>query len=218
MKTMSVRVYFTREVLAAKPADPEIYSRFIASKAPDAETREQEIADIGAEEYEDRGKTIFMRTKDRVPYLEAYAWKGFFKEKCYACRSLSDKKSKNLRNYRKKIDLYIFVYPDKIPFIKADGELLRLEELGECQRPLRASTPKGEMVSLACSETAPADVIQEFEVRIMDDSMVPYVVEWLAYGEVHGTGQWRNSGKGRFYFEAVCDGKHYSNLPKEMRG
>ena len=25
--------------------------------------------------------------------------------------------------------------------------------------------------------------------------------EWLDYGKLHGTGQWRNSGKGRFTVE-----------------
>jgi hypothetical protein len=32
---------------------------------------------------------------------------------------------------------------------------------------------------------------------------VPYVEEWLDYGCLRGLGQWRNSGKGRFFWERI---------------
>ena len=77
-------------------------------------------------------------------------------------------------------------------------ELPEGETIGECQRPLRASTAQGERIALAHSETVPAGTTQEFDVAILKDDLVPVVLEWFAYGEFHGTGQWRNSGKGRF--------------------
>ena len=114
-----------------------------------------------------------------------------------------------MKAYKKEIDGLIFVFPREIPLDLPDGAII-----GQCQRPLRASTAQGERVALANSETVPAGTTQEFEIRMLRDDLLPYVLEWLTYGELHGTGQWRNSGKGRFYFEAVCDGKKYSNLPK----
>ena len=30
-----------------------------------------------------------------------------------------------------------------------------------------------------------------------------YVIEWLEYGYYHGTGQWRNSSKGRFVYQIL---------------
>ena len=104
----------------------------------------------------------------------------------------------------------MFVYPREIPLVLPKGGYI-----GSCQRPLRASTAQGDRVALANSETVPPGTTQEFEVRILQDSLLPTVIEWLTYGELHGTGQWRNSGKGRFYFAAVDDsGKVYSNMPK----
>jgi hypothetical protein len=70
--------------------------------------------------------------------------------------------------------------------------------MGECQRPLRASTPQGERVSIAHSETVPAGSTLEFEVLCMTDQMEDLVRELLEYGQLRGLSQWRNSGKGRF--------------------
>ena len=90
----------------------------------------------------------------------------------------------------------MFVEPRKIPMQLPDGA-----GLGELQRPLRASTAQGERVALACSETAPAGTVQEFDVVLLKEDLEPYVLEWLDYGAYHGIGQWRNSGAGRFTYE-----------------
>lgn len=87
----------------------------------------------------------------------------------------------------------MFVEPRKIPLLLPDGETI-----GECQRPLRASTAQGERVALAHSETVPAGTKQSFDVLLLRDDLEDLVREWLEYGKYHGTGQWRNSGKGRF--------------------
>ena len=75
--------------------------------------------------------------------------------------------------------------------------------LAEANAKLRAATAQGERVALASSETLPAGTTCEFEVQMMRDELEPLVEEWLAYGELRGFGQWRNSGKGRFTCERV---------------
>ena len=208
MTDLKVRIEYFEELLGTYPANPEIHSEFIASKAPDAESREQEIAAIGAEEYEEKQMTVFARFEGK-PINYDYQWKGFFKDSCGMLRNADGKLSKQLKAYKKRIDGLVFVYPRHIPLVLPSGG-----HIGSCQRPLRASTAQGERVALANSETVPAGTIQEFEIRILQDSLLPVVLEWLTYGELHGTGQWRNSGKGRFYFTATDGKKTWTNKPK----
>lgn len=78
-------------------------------------------------------------------------------------------------------------------------------EIGNCQRPLRASTAQGERVALANSESCPAGTIIEFTIMCMVDELMNNVIEWLDYGKLNGIGQWHNSGKGRFEWEDISD-------------
>ena len=210
MINLKVKVTYFEELLGTQPADPELHSRFIASKAPDAETREQEIASIGAAEYEDKAMTVFQRDADGNPINLDYQWKGYFKDACGMLRDLPNYKSKALRAYKKRIDGQIHVFPRDIPLILPKGG-----KIGRCQRPLRASTAQGDRVALANSETVPAGTTQEFAVVCMNDAHLDLVIEWLTYGALHGTGQWRNSGKGRFYFVATDGTKTYTNMPNK---
>lgn len=157
---------------------------------------EEEVAAIGAEAVEGKSITVFPK-EDGIPFTWDYQWKGFFKDSCGMLRRADDSKSKSLKAFKKEIDGLVFVEPRKIPLVLPEGG-----EIGECQRPLRASTAQGERVALAHSETVPAGTTQEFDVVLMKESLLPLVVEWLEYGKYHGTGQWRNSGKGRMLFEA----------------
>lgn len=193
MRTIEVTITYIDELLGTASADPEIHARFIASKAPDAPSRADEVAAIGAEAVEERAMTVFPRTEDGQPFTWDYQWKGFFKDSCGMLRRADGTKSKGLKAYKKEIDGLLFVSPRRIPLVLPDGA-----EVGSCQRPLRASTPQGERVALANSETVPAGTTQTFQVHMLRDDLEPLVMEWLAYGRLHGTGQWRNSGKGRF--------------------
>jgi hypothetical protein len=74
-------------------------------------------------------------------------------------------------------------------------------KMGECQRPLRASTAQGERIALAHSETCPAGTAVELEIVCLDKGHEKLVKELLDYGKMRGLGQWRNSGKGRFTWE-----------------
>ena len=59
-------------------------------------------------------------------------------------------------------------------------------------------TAQGPRVALVRSESAPAGTTIELDVRILSSELKNYVLTWFAYGQLRGTGQWRNSGKGRF--------------------
>lgn len=205
MKTIFVKAKLLEAMLGTSPADKEIYSSYIGSNAPDAQTLEEEIAALGADNVAEKGMTVFPRTADGAPFIYDYQIKGFFKDSCKMLSKLSKEKdakgkkkpvneSSKLRSYKQDIDGLIFVSPREIPII-FDGEI------GVCQRPLRASTPMGERVALASSEEVPAGATIEFEVTCLDDDHVAAVLEWLDYGRMRGLGQWRNSGKGRFEYE-----------------
>lgn len=191
METMKVGLTFTEEVLGTASANPEIHREFIASKAPDAPSVEDEVAAVGADEVADKGTTVFPRGADGRPFLWDYQIKGFFKDACSMLRRAKGTKSSRLTAFKKVIDGMVFVEEREVP--------LRFEgEVGSCQRPLRAQTAQGERVALAESESVPAGAVAEFTVACLDPAHVDLVREWLDYGRLRGIGQWRNSGKGRF--------------------
>lgn len=196
MKNIKVKITFLEEVLGTASADPEIHANFIASNAPDAPSRKEEIEAVGVEEVTEKSMTVFPRGKDGQPIFWDYQIKGFFKDACGMLRKVPDSKSSKIKAYKKEIDGLIFVEQREIP-IQFEGEI------GNCQRPLRAQTAQGERVALANSETIPAGATIEFSVLCMVDGHVAAVREWLNYGELRGIGQWRNSGKGRFKWEEV---------------
>ena len=200
MKEMKVRITFIEPILGTQPADPELHTRFIASKAPDHETMAEEVAAMGAAEVEERSKTIFPKMEDGTPFLWDYQIKGFFKDSCGMLRRVSSSKSKKLTAYKKEIDGLIFVEPRRIPlWMPSDLDLTATD----CQRPLRAQTPQGERVALAHSEEAPAGTYIEMTITCLKDELMPLVVEWLNYGKLRGIGQWRNSGRGRLIWEEI---------------
>lgn len=202
MRKMHVKLTTIEGMLGTVPANPKIYEEFIGSHAPDAATLQDEIDALGVDAVADKGMTVFRRLEDGTPFLYDYQIKGFFKDACGALSRLKgkDKTAKNesakLSAYKKIIDGLIFVQPRKIS-IRFEGSM------GECQRPLRAQTMQGERVSLAKSEEIPAGATMEFDILYFDESHLPAIEEWLAYGALRGIGQWRNSGKGRFLYEIL---------------
>jgi hypothetical protein len=42
-----------------------------------------------------------------------------------------------------------------------------------------------------------------FEIKLLIEDTADLIREWLDYGELHGLGQWRNSGKGSFVWEEL---------------
>ena len=202
MKNMTVKLTFTEDILGSQPGDPEIHETFIASKAPDAASRKEEIASMGVEEFVEKQKTYFNRTPDGRPCLMEHQIRGFFKSAARVVNEMSNSPLKKLTAFKKKVDLFVFAKA-------ADGSrLIPIDipeggKIGSFQRPLRAQTMQGERVSLANSETLPAGSSVTFTITVLDDSLMEYVREWLNYGVYNGLGQWRNGGYGRFTWEEV---------------
>lgn len=199
---MKVKVTFKEEALGMTPGSPDIYREYIASKSPDANTIEEEVASVGVDAVEENGITVFPKMEDGTPFIWDYQIKGYLKDSCGMLSRAGKagysggKACAAIKAYKKVIDGLIFVQPRKIP-ITLSGEQ------GYCSRSLRASTPMGERISLAKSETCPAGSTFEFEVICLDKKLEDMVRECLDYGELHGFGQWRNSGKGVFDWEEV---------------
>ena len=196
MKEMKVRVTLLEELLGTASNNKDIHSEFIASKAPDAKSREEEIAAIGTDAEIEKSMTVFPKDENGNPFYFDYQVRGFFKDACGMLRKVPNTKSYGIKAYKKEIDGLIFVNERRIP-INFDGEI------GNCQRPLRAQTAQGERISLANSETIPAGATMEFTVQCLVDADMGAVREWLDYGKLRGLGQWRNSGKGRFSWEEI---------------
>lgn len=197
MKEIKVKLTFTEQVLGTCPGDPDIYTTFIASKSPDANTLEDEVAAIGVDGVVEKGKTIFPKLDDGTPFFYDYQIKGFFNDTCGGLRKVKGSVSSGIKAFKKEIDKLVFVEPRNIPIL-FDGEM------GECFRPLRAQTMQGERVSLAFSEQIPAGATCEFTIVLLCDDHEKAVREWLDYGRFSGIGQWRNSGKGRFRWEEIA--------------
>lgn len=196
MKEFTVRITLTEEMLGMSPSDPNVYDTYVAGNAPSQEMMEEEMENFTPAD--EKGMTVFPKLEDGTPFIWDYQIKGLMKDACGMLRAVPGTKSAAMKAYKKTIDGRIFVSPRKIP-IHVVGEM------GTCQRPLRASTPQGERVALAKSETIPAGSWFECQIQCLVDSDVYSVNEWLEYGKLRGLGQWRNSGAGRFLFD-VLDG------------
>ena len=195
MEELKVRLTFTEELLGTASNNPDINGEYIASKAPDAPSKAEEIEAIGVDETVEKSMTVFPK-EDGKPFIWDYQIKGFFKDACGVLKKVTGTESAGIKAYKKEIDGLIFVFARKIP-------IQNYGTIGECQRPLRGQTAQGERIALAHSETIPAGSYIEFTVRCLKDSLMKGVREWLDYGMLRGLGQWRNSGKGRFAWEEI---------------
>lgn len=88
MTSIYARLTFTNELLGTASGDPEIHREFIASKAPDAKSLEEEVASVGVDEVVDKKSTIFSRQPDGSLNIWDYQLKGQFKAACGALRSI----------------------------------------------------------------------------------------------------------------------------------
>lgn len=198
-KDVKVRLTFLHSILGTAPNNAKIYEDYIANNAPDAASLQEEIATLGLDAVTDKGMTVFHKDADGRCFVYDYMIRGFFKSACAAMQKVPKSLSKAVKAYKKLIDLNVMVFPRNIAVL---GDY----EIDHCQRPLRAQTMQGERVSLANSEEIPAGAQIEFTVRLLKgEEDRDLLLEWLAYGQYNGLGQWRNSGHGSFYFEILDD-------------
>ena len=197
-ETIKVRVNLLEPMLGTSPANPNIAREYVASRAPDATSMEEEVASLGAEAFADKAMTVFPK-ENGIPFMWDYQIKGFFKDAAGGLRRIKGTESEAVKAYKSVLDTVVFINPRKIMIHTAGA-------MGECQRPLRAQTPKGERVSLANSEEVPAGSWMDFTISygsVKGIDMEKWLIELLDYGQLRGLGQWRNSGKGRFEYEIL---------------
>ena len=210
MEEIRVRITTFEGLLGTASADPEIHREFIASKAADQDKTAEETAAIDPDEVFEKSLTVFPRV-DGKPIIWDYQLKGFFKDTCGALRKIPSSESAKIKAFKKEIDGLIFVRERAIP-IRYDGEITI------CQRPLRASTAQGERIALSSSEEIPAGAVIEFTVLYQLPQHAKAIREWLDYGVYRGLGQWRNSGKGRFYWEELdAQGRVIGGTKQELK-
>lgn len=202
---IGVHITLTEEALGTSSSSKEMHREYIASKAPDAKSTEEEVEALGVDAVDEKGRTVFPRMTvgddEDVPFVYDYQIKGFFKDSAKMMKKVSGSECAKVRAYKQAIDGLIFIDRRKIPWMAEDGTPAHVGPT--CERPLRASTPMGERVALASSETVPAGSQLEFGIVLLDRTLMPMVKECLTYGRLRGLCQWRNSGKGTFTWEAI---------------
>lgn len=198
MKVLRVKVTLMEEMLGMASADPKLHESYIASKAPDAPSIEEEVEALGVEQVIMRASTIYPRAEDGTPILWNYQLKGYFKDAVSMLRRVDGTKCAKVKAYKKEIDGLMFVGPRQVKIKLPEGGAI-----GHCQRPLRAETLQGPRVAISNSETVPAGSTLEFTITLYRDDMADWVRECLNYGSIRGLGQWRNSGKGIFTWEEL---------------
>ena len=219
-KDIRVRVTFLDEILGSLPGDPELHETYIARKAPNAEQLAEELDSMDINEEITKGMTIFPVNHNGERMLWPYQVKGFIKNAQKFLNLAAPKTNKQyITMYRMKIDQLVFIkatdadwgdlagirihYPETVlkTDVTFDGSP---SDWPECERPLRASTPMGERVAIAHSESCPPGSWVEFDIKVIGDKQLAgNITEWLDYGIYSGIGQWRNSGKGRFTWREI---------------
>lgn len=126
---IKARITFFEELLGTCSGNKELHREFIASKAPDAESMEEEVAAIGGDGMMEKSMTVFPRDENGQPFLYDYQIKGFFKDSCGVLRKVPGTKASKIKAYKKEIDGLLFVSPRKIPLNLNGGEI------GVCERP-----------------------------------------------------------------------------------
>ena len=211
MLKLDVRLTLTEEALGTSSSSKELHKEYIASKAPDAKSTEEEVAALDVDAVDEKGRTVFPRMvvgdDDDVPFVYDYQLKGFFKDSAKMLKKVSGSECSKVRAYKQAIDGLIFIDQRKIPWMAEDGTPAHVGPT--CERPLRASTPMGERIAISSSETVPAGSHLDFGIILLDKTLLPMVKECLTYGRLRGLCQWRNSGKGTFTWEATDHAKSY---------
>ena len=227
-----VKMWFIQPLLGTAPGDPDLYKRFIASNAPDAPTREEELTSNTVENVAARGVNVFVRrTKTGLPAVGRHTIKGFFKESMTASRRQDGSVSKGITNHKTKITGNVVIKPTwiniQIPedqikdcteeqFIKEGYgryAAVRFPKEGRFQqyklptldRPLQAETAKGKITSIASSEMAPAGTIIEYDMKIETRDLSEGIIDVILRGNEHGTGQWRSSGECGAFVAEIYD-------------
>jgi hypothetical protein len=181
--TYTVTLTLLTPLLGTVPADPEVYARFLATKAP-APPDDEEPLPVDRER---AGWTTFYRIPGTsTPCLRDYQLKGYLKE---VGNILKD--TVGVKALRSKIDTDVWPFPRHLALPPVAGHL---------ERPLRAMTMQGPRVTVMRSDRIDpgATLTATLAVRAQSPVRAAVLTALLEYGAVLGLGQWRTAGFGRF--------------------
>lgn len=208
--TMRVRVYFTNELLAVAPGDPEMLASFNASKTMDAPTRDEEIQMMGAQAVTNKQREKFDRDiKNGNPLWGNWRWLGFFKARTKSLRSDEETLAATMTSYENVLNENVSFagHFSKITIPKG-------KEIYVCDRPMPGDGFKRE-TAIKSSEAAPAGTVTAFTVQTnvlkvgnkkkgVEFILMDELRDCLDSGAMFGTGGWRGSGKkGQFLWEEL---------------
>jgi len=215
-----VTIVFTEMTLGTASKQENIYRSWFQDKQRQAMAKQRAVLEAAGEKVdenleerlleeeansmefsEERGLTGFHRASDGTPILYDYMLRGFFKSALSAYKRAGNNviaAEKKLRAFKKVVDTQVFVKPRQILLSLLDGTG---NELDIFERPLRASTPQGERISIARSEYVPAGTTATFQVWVLGVLTEEHLRLLLDYGQFHGLCQWRSGGFGAFQAE-----------------
>ena len=200
---MDFRFRFKREILGTANQNPDVHWDYRLSQAIKEAGLSRERAEAELEAHrkafnaaDEKEKSITAFFRDEVgPYLWDYQIRGFLKEAIKILKGIPGTECSKVTYNKTLVDNLVFVYPVKLYLW-----LPKDKELGLLTRPLRADTPKGQIVALTTSESAPAGTMIDFSLKLNDPKYEAAIMEAFGYGVDKGLGQWRNSGRGSFDF------------------
>lgn len=237
MKTIKVKCTLIEEALGLNAADPEIHAKFVELKKAKIAKAEADMAKNLAKEHEEivrmaeerkklqntvdskqvdmteNGLSVFFIDQETgKPYFTKAQIRGYIKDKFTILKELKQGSFATFKRMPKTVvNRQVFVGPDKILIDLPEGQTM-----GECTRPIRIEKFPQDITSIKTSDTVPAGSVLRFSIGILDDDLYDNVIEALEYGALHGFGQWRNAGKGRFHF-AIWDDKKCKWIDHESK-
>ena len=217
-ETRRYRLTGITELLGSQPSDDQLFTNYIASKAPQ-DIRDKEIDDRAANpdyaDLETKGLTVFqLDPKSGALTLNARHIRGFFKE---TIRNLQEELG--ILMAASKVDRYLFADPRLIILQRPDKDgVLQpiMEDDGRYERPLRITNRGGiDETTITASEQVYDPWVIDVELTLFPNKGTTRskALTWdavetaLDYGRFNGLGQFRTGGYGRFTWERLNDGK-----------
>lgn len=201
--SIHLRCEFIEPILGSNPGSQQVASDYVSKLAPDAKSRKEEVELYGEEDVEDTLTTKFYQQvidgRTRY-YLLTYQIEGFLKA---AAEALKRAGQVEVTAFKKTLNQIVFASGSPGLPIERKIEIIRPPKTGVTtnQRPLKASTPKGDRTALASSEELPKGSKFELWIHLLDPRVADYILSLIEYGELSGISQWRNAGYGRFHAE-----------------
>lgn len=207
LETRTYKLTGITPLLGSQPANPDVRTAYIESKAPDpTAATEEENQLLARSQLDEKTLTVFLRDTDNddAILLLDYVVLGYLKS------AIDMLKAQNgVLAAGGKVDKYVFAAPRKL-YITRDGEKI-YDEDAVLERPLRARTMQGDRVALTASEQImdPWEITVELTLLPNGGTKSSKAITWevieqaLSLGRMKGLGQWRNGGYGRFLCERV---------------